>query len=123
MSKAPPPPQFRTRRGNGDTVLVGVDGRSMMARRFREITAEISADIGGDTTEAQRHLIARAATLACWCEARETELAQGQPFDASQYSAVTNTLRRLLNDIGLERSARDITPTLNDFLAAREAGQ
>ena len=122
MGKAPPPPQFRTRRGTGAVMLAGVDGRSMMARRFREIVTGIESDLGGDLTEAQKHLTARAATLACWCEDREGELANGQEFDASQYSAVTNTLRRLLSDLGLERRARDVTPDLHQFLASR-AGQ
>jgi len=116
MGKAPPPPQFSTRRGTGAIVLAGVDGRSMMARRFREITAGIECDLGGDLTEAQKHLIARAATLACWCEERETELAKGEEFDANQYATIANALRRLLSDLGLERRARDVTPDLRDYI-------
>jgi hypothetical protein len=119
MGKAPPPPQFSTRRGTGAIVLAGVDGRSMMARRFREITSTIESDLGGDLSEAQRHLVARAATLACWCEERESELAQGQDFDALQYSTVSNALRRLLSDLGLQRVARDVTPDLQDYIAGR----
>jgi hypothetical protein len=119
MLKAPPPPQFRTKKGTGAVVLTGVDGRSLMARRFREISAAMAADIGGDLTEAQRHLVARAATLICWCEEREAELARGEEFDAAQYSAVTNTLRRLLSDLGIERRPRDVTPSLADYLARR----
>ena len=68
MAKAPPPPEFRTRRGTGAVVLVGVDGRSMMARRFREITSGVEADLGGDLSEAQKAILARAATLAVWCD-------------------------------------------------------
>ena len=120
MGKAPPPPQFSTRRGTGAIVLAGVDGRSMMARRFREITAGVESDLGGDLTEAQRHLVARAATLACWCEERESELAQGQDFDALQYSTVSNALRRSLSDLGLERKARDVT-SLQDYIAQKAA--
>lgn len=116
MGKAPPPPQFSTRRGTGAIVLAGVDGRSMMARRFREITAGIETDLGGDLTEAQRQLVARAATLACWCEERESELAQGQEFDAAQYATIANALRRLLSDLGLQRVARDVTPDLATYL-------
>ena len=121
MGKAPPPPQFSTRRGTGAIVLAGVDGRSMMARRFREITSTIESDLGGDLTEAQRHLVARAATLACWCEERESELAQGQDFDALQYATVSNALRRLLSDLGLQRVARDVTPSLSDYIAQKAA--
>lgn len=116
MGKGPPPPQFSTRRGTGAVALAGVDGRSMMARRFREITATIESDLGGDLSEAQRHLVARAATLACWCEERESELAQGQEFDAAQYATISNALRRLLADLGLERKSRDVTPSLSAYL-------
>ena len=115
----PPLPQAGTRRGNGAIALAGVDGRSTMARRFREITAGVESDLGGDLTEAQRHLVARAATLACWCEERETELAQGQDFDALQYATVANAMRRLLADLGIERRAKDITPDLHSYLAQK----
>ena len=116
MGKAPPPPQFSTRKGTGAIVLAGVDGRSMMARRFREITTGIETDLGGDLTEAQKHLVARAATLACWAEEREAELATGQDFDATQYATISNALRRLLSDLGLERRARDVTPDLHTYI-------
>ncbi|WP_294609341.1 hypothetical protein [uncultured Roseovarius sp.] len=116
MAKAPLPPEFRTRRGTGAVTLAGVDGRSMMARRFREITSGVECDLGGDLTEAQKHLTARAACLACWCEEREAELARGQEFDAQGYATISNALRRLLNDLGLERRARDVTPELRDYI-------
>lgn len=102
-------------------MLSGVDGRSLMARRFREIHASIESDLGGDLTEAQRHLIARAATLAIWCEAREAELAQGNDFDAGAYATIANSLRRLLTDLGLERQMRDAAPTLEQYLRDRSA--
>ncbi|MDM8167015.1 hypothetical protein [Roseovarius sp.] len=121
MAKAPPPPEFSTRRGSGAIVLAGVDGRSMMARRFREIVTGFEDDLGGDLTEAQRQVIARAATLAVWCEDRETELARGETFDAGQYATIANCLRRLLADLGLERRARDITPQLSDYLKSKQA--
>lgn len=119
MAKAPPPPEFKTRRGTGAIVLAGVDGRSMMARRFREITSGIEADLGGDLTEAQRQLLARAATLACWCEERETELAKGEPFDAAEYSTIANAMRRLLTDLGLGRHSKDVTPDLHSYINGR----
>lgn len=122
MAKAPPPPEFRTRRGTGAVVLVGVDGRSMMARRFREITSGIEEDLGGDLSEAQKAILARAATLAVWCEERESELANGDDFDAGQYSTVANALRRLLADLGLDRLPRDVTPDLADYIRGRADG-
>ena len=102
-------------------MLAGVDGRSLMARRFREIVTSIESDLGGDLTEAQRHLIARAATLAIWCEEREGELGEGKEFDAGAYATIANAQRRLLSDLGLERRMRDITPSLADYIAGKAA--
>lgn len=121
MAKAPPPPQFSTRKGTGAVMLAGIDGRSLMARRFREIYTGIETDLGGDLTEAQRHLTARAATLAIWCEQRESELGEGSDFDAGQYATIANALRRLLADLGLERRLRDVTPSLDQYLAGKAA--
>jgi hypothetical protein len=119
MKKAPPPPEFSTRRGTGAVVLAGVDGRSLMARRFREIVTGIERDLGGDLTEAQKHLLARAATLAVWSEERESDLANGLDFDAVQYATISNALRRLLADLGLHRASRDVTPDLSDYIAGK----
>ncbi len=119
--KAPVLPQAGTRRGNGAVSLSGVDGRSFMARRFREITAGIESDLGGGLTEAQRQLVARAATMAVWAEEREAELARGEEFDPLQYSTVSNSQRRLLSDLGLDRRARDVTPDLASYIAGRTA--
>ena len=98
-------------------MLSGVDGRSQLARRFREIVTGIESDLGGDLTEAQNQLVARSATLAIWCEEREGELATGAEFDAGQYATISNALRRILADLGLERRSRDVTPTLDQYLA------
>ena len=92
-----------------------------MARRFREITTGIEDDLGGDLTEAQRNILARAATLAVWAEEREAELARGEDFDAAQYATVANAMRRLLTDLGLHRAAKDVTPDLQTFIRQRAA--
>ena len=97
MGKAPPPPQFSTRKGTGAVVLAGIDGRSLLARRFREIATRIESDFGGDLAEAQRHLVALAARLAIWCEEREPELGEGGKFDAGHYATIANSLRRLMD--------------------------
>ena len=39
------------------------------------------------------------------------------------YQRVSNTLRRLLESIGLERRAKDITPDLHKFIAAENAAR
>jgi len=117
----PPKPQAGTRKGNGSIVLAGVDGRTSQARRFKEILAMLVQDIGGDPSEAQKAIAARAATLAVWCEQTEVAYAQGGLFDVATYTTASNAMRRLLTDIGLERRAKDMTPDLPTYLERKRA--
>ena len=66
---------------------------------------------------AQSLIIRRATQLAVWCEMAEAEAAGGNPLNISEYATATNTLRRLLLDLGLERRIRDITPSIDRYLA------
>jgi|APThiThiocy_cv2_1041547.scaffolds.fasta_scaffold114324_2 hypothetical protein len=65
-------------------------------------------------------LVRRAACLAVELERREAVIAEtGEATDAQieVYGRTANTLRRLLQTLGLERRARDVTPTLQSYLA------
>ena len=108
----------RSRISNGkDLFLEGVDGRSALARRYRDILAQLVSDLGGDPSEAQSIIARRATTLAVWCEQAEAEAAGGKPLNIGEYGTATNTLRRLLADLGRERRMRDITPTIDAYLS------
>ena len=116
-SKGVAKPEARSRVSNGkDLFLDGVDGRSVIARRYRDILAQLTSDIG-DPSEAQSIIIRRATQLAVWCERAEAEAASGKPLNIGEYATATNTLRRLLLDLGLERRMRDITPRIDAYLS------
>jgi hypothetical protein len=116
-SKGVAKPEARSRVSNGkDLFLDGVDGRSVIARRYRDILAQLTRDIGGDPSEAQSIIIRRATQLAVWCEQAEAEAAGGKPLNIGEYATATNTLRRLLLDLGLERRMLDITPNIDAYL-------
>lgn len=106
----------RTRIGNGTDLLPDVDGRSPMVRRIRELLDQFIADMGGDPSEAKRTIAKRAATLIVWCESAESKMANGEELDIGTFTTAANTLRRLLVDVGLERHARDVTPSFADEL-------
>jgi hypothetical protein len=114
--KAPAKPEGRSRVGNGKDVLSGVDGRSALVRRYKEVLAQLVSDMGGDLSEAKEMIARRASTLAVWCEQAEASMANGNELDIGEFTTATNTLRRLLSDIGLERKARDVTPTLAKYI-------
>jgi hypothetical protein len=92
------------------------------ARRFRDVLAEIISDIGGrdGLSEGQRQLARRCATIAITCEKMEGEAAQGNEIDLEQYGQLTDRLGRCFARLGLRRQARDVGPTLSDFLPRKE---
>jgi hypothetical protein len=111
----------RSRISNGSAVLENVDGRSATARRYRDILNELISDIGGDPSGAQTAIARRASALCVVCEQAEAEMVAGGVLDLAEFTTAANSLRRLLSDLGLERRARDITPSLADYLASKSA--
>jgi hypothetical protein len=75
-----------------------------------------TADKGGDgnVSEAERAIIRRASVLIVELERREHDfaLAEGTPSIAEldAYQRAANSLRRLLESVGLERRPRDVMP-------------
>src|SRR5262249_58531809 len=93
------------------------------ARRFRDVIAEITSDLGGADllSEAQRQLVRRAATISIACERMEGETAAGADINLELYGRLTDRLGRALQRLGLERKPRDVTPSLADIIAQDEA--
>lgn len=118
---AKPPSKTRSRISNGSAVLEGVDGRSAPARRYRDVLAELISDLGGDPSGAQNAIARRASALCVVCEQAEAEMVAGGVLDLAEFTTAANSLRRLLSDLGLERRAKDITPSLSQYLASKAA--
>lgn len=116
----PKDPQ-KSRITNG-ALLPGIDGRSAWVRRCKDLLAEHVADLGGvdNTSAAERSIVRRAVTLTVELERLEKKFAlagEALAGDLDTYQRVSNTLRRLLESVGLQRRARDVsTPTLGDLL-------
>lgn len=91
-------------------------------RRYKEILGQLVVDLGSAPSEAQMIIARRAATLAVWCEGTEALMANGQSLDITTYTTAINALRRLLADLGLERRAKEMTPTLQAYLAQTYGG-
>jgi hypothetical protein len=111
----------RSRVTSRKAVLFGVDGRSMQARRFKDLIEQMAEDLGGHAglSEGQRQLIRRCAMLSAECERMEADSALGLPFNVDTYGMLADRLGRALTRLGLKRVAKDVTPTLQDYLAAR----
>ena len=118
---APKKPTARSRISNGHDVLAGVDQRTAIARRYRDIVEAISLDQGGANhlSETRRQLIRRLAGSAVMAEAMEAKLANGQEIDINQYALLTSSIVRVAQRIGVDRRLRNVTTSLNQYLTGR----
>jgi hypothetical protein len=108
---------------NGTSLLAGLDHRSAWARRLKDLIADLTSDRGGHdaTSEGEKVLIRRAAMLTLQVELMEQRFAQNDGGEAGAkqietYQRCTNTLRRTLEALGLQRRTKDITPDVKTYL-------
>jgi hypothetical protein len=112
----------RSRITNG-ALLPGIDQRSAWVRRCKDVIASHLSDIP-DATAAERSIIRRASVLTVELERLERQFAlagEADPETLDLYGRVAGNMRRLLESVGLERRARDVSPTLADYLSASAA--
>lgn len=98
--------------------LDALDGRLTLARELRERYQVLTDDLGGadHLSYAQRSLCERALWLEFWLARQEQELAAGKDFDAGKWTQACNALSGLFAKLGLERRARDVTPSLAEVM-------
>jgi hypothetical protein len=108
-------------------LLAGLDHRCGWARRLRDLINDHVADLGGQDTlsHAEQLLVRRASMLALQCELLEQKFSEHEDGAANTqeietYQRCTNTLRRTLEALGLERRAKTIVPTLSQYLEAKK---
>jgi hypothetical protein len=110
----------RSRVTNGVSLFADrtVDQRSKWARRFVDLFGLHTEDLGGvdRLSEAQKSLVRRAASLEVELEKQESALAQGETVDIDAYGRAANTLRRLLEVLGIEKKAKTVEVTLADII-------
>jgi hypothetical protein len=122
------PAKQRSRVTNGRLFATTVrDGRSGWSRRLGDLLSLHIADCGGEdvVSHAERSIIRRIATITTeleWIEQAFKSSRKGPTTEQLDlYLRGSNNLRRLLEAIGLQRRARDVTPTLEDIAEEIEA--
>jgi hypothetical protein len=115
---APRKPEARSRVSNHADLLPNVDGRSIIARRYRDIASQIVADQGGigRCSEARLQLVRRFAAAACLAEQMEARMARGEQIDIGVHSHLSSTMTRVAQRIGLDRRAKVVPSTLQDYI-------
>ena len=97
-----------------------IDGRKGAARRFRDLTVSLGADVGGfdSLSEADRGLVRTAAMLALRLEALQADMARGAIVDPDALIRLSSEARRALEMIR-GRAPEPKSTTLADYLASR----
>lgn len=117
----------RSRLTNG--AVVDADRRGAWARRLRDLVEIHLGDLGGidAVSAAERSIVHRAAVLMVELELLEVKFATSpdgaQASDLDLYQRTSNSMRRLLETVGLQRRAKDVTPTLDQLAEQMRANR
>jgi hypothetical protein len=122
------PASTRSRLTNGSELLPGTDARSTWARLFKDVTLSLEAHCGGELSETERMTARRAAALEVELCHLEADFAQqraaGKAPDAATldlYSRLAGGQRRHLEALGMQRKAKEVLPTLGEYLKGKSA--
>jgi len=114
----------RSRTTNGSQFLPQVDGRSIIARRYRDIARALQIEQGGDVSEARLQLIRRFSAAAVLAEQLESKLANGEEINIVEHCQLTSTMVRVAQRIGIDRIAKNIGGlTLGEMIAQDQAAE
>jgi hypothetical protein len=122
---APSLAAIRSAKTNGSRLLDHCDHRSARMRRLRDLIGMHISDLGGEDacSAAELSIVRRAALLTLELEVMEGKFDQEGEASLKQldaYQRTANSLRRLLESIGLKRRSRDITPLPLDYARHRD---
>jgi hypothetical protein len=123
---------FRSCLTNGTSIFAikSLDKRSRFARRYRDCIAAYVSDLGGieNVSFAEQTLLRRASMLICQLEWQESQFAKDQegvasPEQLTIYLQALNSLRRVVETLGLQRRPRDVTPSVSEYVESLGAAE
>ena len=113
------PQTVRSAVTNDPLFLRGVDGRSMVARRYRDVAIALADDIGGQDklSESSKILVRQAAAMTVQVEGLQSKIVSGEDGDLEQLTRLSNVLGRTLQRLGRKRAKPG--PSLAQYLASK----
>lgn len=124
-SRQPPvtsPSKTRAAVSNRSKTHHNIDERSAGARRFRDLVAAFSTDLGDNLSEADLAMIRTAAALTLKSEQMQAQLAAGENVDSDALIRLAGTTRRSLQAIGAKADRKPGALSLAEYLANRSSG-
>ena len=116
-ASAPTSTRNRSAISNGSWLLEGVDNRSTLGRRYRDLCISYADDLGGASglAEHQQSLIRQAAAVTVQCEKLQSKVIRGEAVDQDELVRLSNLLARLLKQLGVKEKGKP-KRTLQDKL-------
>jgi hypothetical protein len=114
----------RPRRESG-AELPRPDGRTLAAKRYRQLVDQFTAEIGAPLSAIEGALVGQAAALVVRSEIIQTVIIAGQATDTDEAVRLASESRRILNSLRARAAAKNKPPpptSLHELLA-REEGQ
>jgi hypothetical protein len=101
--------------------LADLDKRSSAARRASTLINMIMGDLGGkdQVSTGEQQIVQRAVFLGTLAEDIEARWLAGEEVDPTVLATIANAQRRLLG-VGLRRRQKDVSPSLEGYLATKE---
>ena len=116
-------PKARSRLTNRPGLLADVDGRTRWPKRNRDLVVAYISDMGGIDmiSEKEKTMVECSAVMVTELQrmvAGWHAAGTGAPLaELETYQRTSNTLRRLFMALGLQRRSRDVTPSIEQYLA------
>jgi hypothetical protein len=117
-------PRQRSRVSNG-RLSADIDGRSAMARRFRDLIDDLACDLGGavNLSTAELAVVRQAAALTLRAEQLQSAIVRGESIDADEAVRLANASARLLASLRNKQRVKPAVPNLRDYLATKAAAK
>ena len=105
------------------TTLAELDGRTIAARQVRETIESIQSDHGGQMTTAMQKVAETAAVTTAMVNDMAAKWLNGEEIDPGLFCTLANAQRRLFETLGFDRTAKDVTPSIDEIAQQIEASK
>jgi len=116
LTAAKPKHRSIPRTSSGLELPRGVDFRTRIGRRFRDLYTAYAAEFAAPLSEPEKAIVRQAVALQMQAEAMQQQILQGERVDADQLIRISSTSKRLLSVIA-GKAAKN-KPQGQDLLAA-----
>jgi hypothetical protein len=101
--------------------LDSLDRRTAAAKNINDLIAAIEADQGGadDMSTARRSIAETTAVATAMIRDLAARWIKGEQVDLGLFATLSNAQRRAFETLGFDRVAKNVTPSVSEYLAQK----